>query len=245
MSLRRRRVLARLGLAVVALAWLPAAAARANVPDPNNSTVPDWIFVVGRHPDGTLDGFGTATIVVRDFANPEPGCQVRIEFGAACDLRLCTAVVQGQTVDCSSGRITGTTDSQGRFRFTVLGAATIPDASCESCLHPGPGRRAVRVIANAGTGDVELRRITAVALDQDGAAPGGVDGLTLGDVGSLLRQVGAAALLGGAYRARGDLDRDGALSIADVGALFGHWGRTSLLGGSSCGTSFCGGPACP
>src|SRR2546422_4037325 len=97
--------------------------ARAKPPDPSTSTVPPWIFVVGNVNDGqTPDPMGQATIITRDlFGLPQAADSVVIDFSACCDISLCGAIVNGQAVDCSGSKIGGTTDREGKLRFTILG----------------------------------------------------------------------------------------------------------------------------
>jgi hypothetical protein len=122
---------------------LCAATASSGVPDPTNSSCPDWIFIVGTVDGSTRpDPMGFGTIVVRDAAiNPISGYEVMVDFTDCCDIRLCGAVVNGQMVECANGTVEGITDAQGRLEVTVFGAA-IPNTS-------GGGLNAVKILARA------------------------------------------------------------------------------------------------
>ena len=222
-----------------------ASAAHAKPPDPAHCTIPRWIDVVGRVHDGAApDPLGEATFVMRDFArNPLPGTRVILDFSACCDLRLCSAIVNGQTVDCASRRVTGVADAHGEVRLTVLGAAIDPGAA--SGTAPGPGRDAVRVWADFDAGPYPIASLTAVVLDQDGALGSMHDGVDLLDAQALFHLFGATMLGGGVYVARGDLNHDGVNSVADVTEAMHQMGRLQLLGGVGCDAAYCPGAACP
>lgn len=56
-------------------------------------------------------------LVLRDISNePMVGVRVTLDFTACCDISLCGAVVNGQTVDCANvdcanGTVEGITDA--------------------------------------------------------------------------------------------------------------------------------------
>jgi hypothetical protein len=81
-----------------------AAAASANVPDPSKSSVPGFLRVGGAQTNaGVPDPTITYTVTVRDFANnPIAGSFVEANFTNCTDTKLCSAVVAGQTVDCTN-----------------------------------------------------------------------------------------------------------------------------------------------
>lgn len=228
--------------AVTALALAPPAGA---VPDPSRSTVPPFIVVSGTVVHGAQpDPFGQATVTVRDFVNePRPGVTVYVDFSGCCDIELCSAVVDGQVVDCENGVVSGVTNSAGQFTFTVLGAANDPGTVRLPGNHGGCGRDGVQISMDDGTGRILLGTSTAVCLDQNGAA-GRSNGTTAGDVSTLVALWGSVSL-GAPYRGRGDINASGFLGAADVAALIAHVGRLYTLDGAGCPTSFCPRTACP
>jgi hypothetical protein len=246
--MKRRFALRALASSILAIVmWCPSASAKPAAPW--NCTVPDWIRVVGAVDGGRVaDPYGLATIVVRDaFNNPEAGSDVRLDFSACCDLRLCGGYMNGVWVDAAAGTVTGRTDAYGKLSFVILGAATSQGACGSGCSSPGGSLGCVRVDASAGTGYIEIRRPAGVALDQDGAdgAPG-AGGVSGADVACVIRNVGAALLSSEAYRARSDLNQDGALTAVDVSEMIAQLGRLALIGGVGCARgAYSEVPACP
>jgi hypothetical protein len=208
------------------------------------SSVPSTLYVVGVTAGGQPDIAGQATIVVRHFGQPVANQPVMIDFSDCCDIDLCTAAIDGQTVDCSAGTVSGVTDANGAFTFTVMGAARDAGALPPPAQVGGCGSRGARVFSVCpGQGLVVLGAATVVTLDLNGAA-GGSNGTTISDVANALNLFGSVAL-GAPYRGRGDINADGNLTLGDVGALLRHMGRLGLNGGAGCPAAFCGTPACP
>jgi hypothetical protein len=221
---------------------LTASIALANVPDPARSSVPTYIFVVGKVNGGANpDPVGLGTVTVRDFANnPIVGAQVTLNFSGCCDINLCDA---GVGHSCALRTVSGLTNGAGQFSFTVLGAAKDPGTLVPPAQYGGCGAGGVTVTANAGTGDVVLGTTTAVVIDENGAA-GQSNGTTISDVGNVLNLFGSIGL-GAPYKGRGDINADGNITIGDVGVELGHVGRLGLIGGVGCTGAFCAKPACP
>jgi hypothetical protein len=222
---------------------LIAAVASANVPDPSKSTVPGFIKVGGTQttagvPDPTI----TYTVVVRDFANnPIAGSFVEINFSNCSDTKLCTAVVAGQTVDCTNKAVRATTNASGQAIVKVLGAANNPGTFVPPAIAPGAGLGCVRVYADG----IQLGTVTAVDYDQNGSLPSGngVNGL---DFSIAKSDVGAVGL-GAAYKGRADYNTDGAVNGSDLSSLKTIVGASGL--GTGSGTGCAGGgttqPYCP
>jgi len=181
---------------------LVAAPAAANVPSPGNSTVPEFVPVVGTRDapaDPAPDPSGAYEIVIRDFTNtPIQGSHVWLDFTACTDMKLCDALVNGQIVDCSGGRIDGVTDENGVIVFHVLGAG-LNDGN--GTTQPA-GIGCVLVVADG----VNMRwslGVTAVLYDQNGALPGGAnDGVEADDLDLAVLDVLETRFRGAPYRGR-------------------------------------------
>jgi hypothetical protein len=232
---------------VSVLAVASASIAGAQVPDPSLSTCPSFVYIVGRVANGDgVDPVGLGTITLRDFANnPRVGVPVTLDFSGCCDLALCGAESNGQPLEISGQQVTGVTNDAGQFSFTMLGSARDPGTASPPAQHGGCGERGVTVRAPAadGGGIQVVCTISAVCLDQNGAA-GGSNGTTISDVANLLNLFGSVSL-GAPYRSRGDINADGNITIGDVGSEMRHLGRLALAGGVGCTEPFALEPACP
>jgi hypothetical protein len=222
-------------------------ASAVGVPDPVNSRCPDWIIIVGKVNGGsTPDVFGRSTFTVKDFANnPILGATVTDDLSACCDITLCAATANGLPVAVNGNRVTGFTNANGQVEFIFMGAARDPGTSSPPDVYGGCGLASARPTMFADGVLIQCpNSTTIVTLDQNGAA-GQSNGTTTSDVSNLLNLYGSVSL-GAPYRARGDVDQSGNISIADVSALLGHLGRLSLAGGVGCGASpYNPGPGCP
>lgn len=222
-------------------------AAPAFATDPERSTVPSHVYVVGTVDHGAApDPAGLTTIVFRDprTGMPVPNALVSLDFSGCCDVVLCAAVIDGQTLDCASKRIGGYTNAAGEFRFTVLGAAADPGDLVPPAQYPGCGTRGVAVYGQTPDGTILIGGTTAVCLDQNGAAPGRSNGTTGSDVSALINTFGTIHL-GMVYKGRADINRDDNITGIDVSALAAHVGRLATLGSAGCASGFCSQPACP
>jgi hypothetical protein len=236
--------LARKATLLGVLGLFAASVALANVPDPSKSSVPTRIFVVGKVSGGASpDPVGLATINVRDFSNnPILGALVTLNFSGCCDINLCST---GVGHNCGARTVSGLTDVNGNYTFTVLGAAKDPGNLVPPAFYGGCGSNGVTIIANAGSGDVTLGSTTAITLDINGAA-GGSNGTGVTDVSAVLIHFGAYSLVGApAYKGRADIQFDSVIGVTDVSAELGHFGRLTLAGGVGCDGAFCVKPACP
>lgn len=229
-------------------AALCAGTAFAQVPQPNNSQIPEYIYLVGRINGGANpDPFGLATIVVRDATNaPVAGIRVTLDFSGCCDLVLCSS----QTgIDCAGKSISGTTNASGQYTFTAIGAARDPGNLEPPAQYPGCESNGIVVRVGEGVNEVIIGQTTGVCLDQNGGA-GQSNGTTGSDVSNVKNLFGAVSL-GAPYRGRGDLDRNGQISGADVSAMINHFGRLGFIGSVGCtdgagvARGFCATPACP
>jgi hypothetical protein len=214
---------------------LTAASAMAGLPPyPANSTCCRWIFVGGftNTTDGIPDPSIRCCITLRDFANnPMPDTPVEIDFGACCELELCSAVLQGVTVDCAGRSLRGRTNGSGQFCYSVIGAATL--TSCTPpAIYPGPDSQCVRIYY--GVDRTELCRATAVIYDLNGAAGG--NGVNGADLGYLKNDAGASGL-GAGYRGRSDYNCSGSVNGADIGRFKDIVGASGLGQGSAGGCS--------
>jgi hypothetical protein len=209
----------------------------AGVPSPV-AEVPPFVYVVGfvvTSPTPEPDPFGEQTITVTDESGtPAAGASVVIDFSPCCDIALCSA---GGGHDCATRTVTGSTDIHGEYRFTVFGAGRDPGTAVPPCQKEGCGEKGVIVYANIGSGYVEVGRMTAVLLDQNGAA-GGSNGTSGADVSALIGLFGSVAA-GSPYRGRGDIDANGSITGGDVATLIYHFGRLQWISGFGCTSSFC------
>ena len=96
----------------------------ASQPDPNTSTIPTVIHLVGKV--GTsADPAGLFTVTVRDAASaPIGGARVQIAFGNCSDMSPATQqLYPGVTLEqCSPPIVSAITDGAGVARFSVLGS---------------------------------------------------------------------------------------------------------------------------
>lgn len=222
---------------------LIAAVASANVPDPSHSTLPGFIKVGGAQTTaGVPDPSIAYTVTVRDFANnPIAGSNLEINFSNCSDTKLCTAVVAGQTVDCTNKAVRATTNAAGQAIVSVLGASNNAGSTVPPAIWPGAGLGCVRVYADG----IQLGTVTSVDYDQNGSLVGGngVNGL---DFSVAKNDVGAIGL-GAAYKGRTDYNTDGFVNGADLSALKTIVGNSGLGTGSGAGCASGGSaqPYCP
>jgi len=222
---------------------LIAAVVSANVPDPSKSTTPGFIKVGGAQttagvPDPTI----TYTVVVRDFANnPIAGSSIELNFANCTDTKLCTAVVAGRTVDCTTPAVRLTTNASGQAIVSVMGASTNPGTFVPPNIAPGAGLGCMRVYADG----IQLGTVTSVDYDQNGSvgSGNGVNGL---DFSIAKSDVGAIGL-GAAYKGRADYDLNGAVNGSDLSSLKTIVGASGLGSGSGAGCASGGAtqPYCP
>lgn len=195
-----------------------AAEARAKLPDPSNSEVPDLITLVARGADGVADPLGTFTVAVRNYVNmPIQGAYVRLHFQNCPDIRMCAD--QGDPnllVDCGNRMVSAVTDQAGRATFRVIGSATNSGAS------PGSIGPSLDVYADG----VFLKSVRVAALDQNGL--GGADG---GDFSLFL-----ADYFSGQSFARSDYDGNGTLEGNDLSLWLGAFfaAGSAQSGGATC-----------
>lgn len=220
-----------------------AATASANVPDPTKSTVPAFIKVGGAQtvagvPDPTI----AYSVTVRDFANnPISGSFVEINFTNCTDTRLCTAVIAGQTVDCTNKAVRATTNASGVSVVSVLGGANNAGSTAPPAIFAGAGLGCVRVYADG----IQLGTATSVVYDQNGALAGG-NGVSALDLSISKNDIGAVG--GGApYRGRTDYSIDGGISAVDLAfhkTVIGNSGA-SIGSGAGCAGGGVAQPYCP
>ncbi len=208
---------------LIALGWagallLPALSHANSPPIPCgwDVTLPDYIDVVGRGPDGQPDTLrGTFVVVFRDcFGNPVPDASVYVDFGACPDIVLDRQQMPPLIVDCPRNVVWRKTDADGRAKFCIVGAGTNQGAGA------GAGAQGV-IIYVSGTG---MGRPTATVADQNGAVTN--SGVELTDLTAWLRDWGS-----GTYYGRSDYDHDGAVSLPDVVVLLRVWGTGSSVAG--------------
>src|SRR4249919_723618 len=107
------------------------------------------------------------TITITINAMPLVGGQIALDFQNCTDLRLCTALVNGQQVDCTQKQVRGVTNALGSATFFVLGGGVNGGTVAPPMVAPGAGAGCVRVFADG----IQLGIATAVIYDQDGALP--------------------------------------------------------------------------
>jgi hypothetical protein len=221
-----------------------AAAASAAVPDPAHSNVPAYVKVGGAQSNaGVPDPTIAFSITVRDFLNnPISGSNVEVNFGNCSDTKLCTAVIAGQTVDCTNRAVRASTNASGQVTLSILGGSTNAGITVPPAIAAGAGSGCIRVYADG----IQLATATSVVYDQNGSAvpPGnGVNGL---DFSIAKSDVGASGL-GAPYRGRTDYTTDGAVNGADLSALKSVVGASGLGSGSGAGCAGAGAPQpyCP
>ena len=209
------RLLLLAALVCVGAAFLPARAL-ADLPDPYLWTLPSYIDIVGRGPDGAPDlARGTFVIVARDVVgNPMGGLPVTVSFADCPDIRIDGQQWAPLTVDCATKSVTGVTDADGRATFCIVGAATNQGGA------PGAGAGGARVYA-AG---FLMGSMTATVFDQNGAVTN--PGVELSDAMAMMRDWGS-----GTYYGRSDYDHSGAISLPDLVVLLRVWGAGSSVFG--------------
>lgn len=191
---------------------LPAVALGQPITEPpigGNSTIPDFIPVVGTqmgvpHPGQSIQ------IVVRNFVNERvPYAQVELDFTNCSDTRLCDAAIPGAgTVSCPFSTVSATADANGELDLTVVGGGTHLGFN-----EPVVGADCVEIRADG----VILGYATAYVVDQNGAIGGnGVNGADLAL--SKMDFLEYAAM--GTYRGRSAFAKNPALTItgADLSA---------------------------
>jgi hypothetical protein len=220
-----------------------AAAASAAVPDPAHSNVPAYVKVGGAQTNaGVPDPTIAFSVTVRDFLNnPISGSNVEVNFGNCSDTKLCTAVIAGQTVDCTNRAVRASTNASGQVTLSILGGSTNAGTTVPPAIAAGAGSGCIRVYADG----IQLATATAVDYDQNGSLSGGngVNGL---DFSIAKNDVGASGL-GAAYRGRTDYTTDGNVNGADLSALKAVVGASGLGTGSGAGCAGGGAaqPYCP
>jgi len=226
-------------LSLLAIAF---ATAEAGAPSPGNSDIPAVIRVVGTRAapaDPTPDPAGAFKIVVRDFTNnPVVNQPVTLDFTACGDVRLCQASVNGQTLNCSTGIVSTTTDQNGVCAMVIMGGG-VNDGTGSGSDVPGPC-----VVVRAGATTLGSARFAI--YDQDGALPGGngvdEDDLQLSMLDVLRSYFGLRP-----FRERSDFNGTGRLNPFDL-ALHKEAVLRSLAGqGSGSGCADATGPRsyCP
>jgi len=210
-------------LVVLAASWglgvAPAVAANrlpADVPPPSHHTIPDYIDVVGRGPDGRPDSTrGTFVIVIRDMGNnPIPGAQVIVDLGGCPDIQIDRQQWPSLIADCPTKTVRRFTDANGRATFCIVGAGANLGGA------PGPGAGCVSVQVD-GMG---VKQLTATATDENGGVTN--PGVDLTDIRACLLDWGS-----GQYFGRSDFDHDGLLGLPDLIVLLRVWGSgTSVFG---------------
>jgi hypothetical protein len=191
---------------------LAASVAFANVPDPSQSIVPAGVSVVGQAA-GVADPLGAFTVTVKDLAgNNIANSSVVVDFSGMSDIVLCSASLDGSTVDCALSTVRAFTNGSGNVTFRVLGGST----GAFSTLAP-----AVTVFADG----VLLSTIGGAAYDLNNAG-----GVAAADLSIWLTDAGS-----GQNPVRSDYDFSGAVGAADLS----KW--LILAGGGGSSTS-CGAP---
>jgi len=207
-----------LPLALV-LGLLLATPALADVPSPQDSSVPDMLTLGARDASGAVDPSHPFSIVVRHFGGrPFPSASVVLDFSGCSDLRICTDQSDPNViVDCASRTVRALTDNLGQLTFRVGGGAANPGGA------PGSTGPALNVFANG----VLLKTVRVAALDENGE--NGMDG---NDHSAWL-----ADFMSGQQFARSDYDGDGVLTGNDLSLwLAAFFSGTSATG---CGSSVC------
>jgi hypothetical protein len=223
-----------------------AGVASASVPDPTKSTIGvtgsgACIRVGGKQSNPTLvDQFIGYPITVRDFGNnPIAGANVEINFQNCTDVKLCTAVVSGQTVDCINRSVRVTTNAAGQVTVSVLGAGIYQNPLASPNVQAGTGSGCVRVFAEG----IQLGTATALIQDWDGASgSNSFVGETVLDLGKYFGEEAVISSGGGVaqYRGRDDFSLignagAGAINVQDLSFYFTTIGQASGGTGSSNG----------
>jgi len=203
----------------------------ASVPDPAHSSITSVINVVGRNGSG-VDSYGTFTVTIKDFSGAAiANVDVKWDFTNCTDGTLCLdAVTGGGTYDCSGSNkeVHATTNLAGQATITIQGGrkAAAPVAPFSSASSPpGPGAGCVQVFANG----VPMGNASALYVNQKFLDHSNVNG---GDTAVIQAEVGCAGL-GAPYRARHDLQFNGAINGGDTSVEQGQVNRAGLGTGTS------------
>ena len=198
-------------------------------PDPANSTYVAVVNVVGRNADG-VDSYGTFTCTVRDFANaPIANADVVFDFTNCTDGALCLDAVPGPDCSGTNKVVHGTTNLDGRVTFTIQGGrkAAAPTCVGSTCSAPGPSAGCIQIFMNG----IPQGNASAVYVNQmfvDGSPVNG------GDLSVESAEV-LCSLAGGPYRARHDLQFNGAINGGDLSVLAAQVIRALAGTGTSLG----------
>jgi hypothetical protein len=253
---------------------LVAGAAMAQVPDPARSTCgappnsnpPDphrqyFVKVVGFQANGSPDAEtpsntgnsnvgAQSCVTFKDFnGNPIAGAPIEVDFSDCCDINLCAYTIG--LVTCTPPIISGLTDENGVFCYTAIGGAKDNGIYVQPHITNGARLGCVEIRANT----MSLCRQTAVVYDQDGALPGGSDGVDFTDI-----TIVNAAIWANSpptelrYRGRVDYDCSGIIDFVDRSFAQTQVSRAAAGIGSrqgcrDVGSSYCAvkvaGPNCP
>ncbi len=212
----------RLACSLLLVTLALAAPALASPPDPNLSTIPASIALVG-HRGGVPDPAGTFVVNVRDrLNNAYPGITVVCDLSACTDLRIASQQpYPGLTVDCATKRVSAVSDVNGNAHFCIVGGAVNSGGA------PGAGAAAMIVFGNG----IRFGAVSVAAYDQTG-----FDGLKAND---LAAWVGDA--MAGLTVARSDYDGNGSLGVNDLSL----WVARFLSAASDEGAASLPGGVCP
>jgi len=188
---------------------------------PGNTDIPGWLSVVGTR-NGVPQPGAEAVMTIRDFTNnPVVGALVTVSFANCPDVRLCEAVIPGVgAVSCANNWISGTTDTWGQVRFTIVGGGI------NSGNTPGATGPCAEVRQNGeflGTCSVKI-------LDTNGALPDG-NGLSGTDL-----SLSQADFLNAIYLARSDFDESWTLTGTDLSLHLRHFLKLGSVSGCHDGT---------
>lgn len=219
---------------------LMASVAVAAEPDAAFSTVPKYIIASGVRTttDSTPDGGSAITIVVRDvIGNPIVGSKVELNYTLCNDTKLCTAVISGIEVDCSSPNrvVRAQTGLGGLLTLSILGASNHTGA-VPPLQFPGAGADCITIYAYGvpPTGPVLLGHATSVIYDLDGARDFPANnGLKGADLSYVVNDIGTSPY--NPYVGRTDYSGDGKVDGADVSYLIPALGRAAAGLGSGGG----------
>lgn len=184
--------------------FLPGTARAVDIPDPDNSSIPPVLWLVGQT-DGVADPCGEFVVHVakRGGGNYVNGV-VTLSFKLAQDLDFAaTQPFPGVTVDCARREVYATTDVAGNAVFRVVG----------SCIqHPGGGYKPGPCEVQVSVDGVCLGDTRARAFDLDGQ-----DGVNANDVSLWLTDFFCPS----PYTCVEDYDNDLFLGASDVSHLVG------------------------
>ena len=206
----------------------------AAVPDPAHSSIPGVVYLVGTNSSG-VDAYGTFTVTIRDFSNAaKANADVRLDFTNCTDGALCLDAVAGAgTPECSGAlkEVHGTTNLAGQVTFTIQGGRKAPAPAClgAACSPPGPGPGCMQYFVNGEP----FANASVVYVNQSFLDGSGVNG---GDTSVEQREVICAGL-GAPYRARHDLQFNGAINGGDTAVMQAQVVRAGLGVGTTLGCS--------